>query len=54
MVTEVAADDFERVGVDAFGPAFHDAGRLAAGNYRPAVRGLITGRRHAFLLPEAP
>ena len=44
MVAAVAADDLERVGVAAFRPAVHHAGRLAPENHRPAMPGLIMGR----------
>ena len=48
MVTAVAADEFEHVGVAAFGPALHDADRLAPQDNRPPQRGLITGS-HGYL-----
>src|SRR5215471_12615965 len=43
MVTAVAADEFEHLGVAAFGLALHDADRLAPQDDRPPQRGLITG-----------
>src|SRR5262249_20288755 len=43
IVTAVAADELKRVGVAAFRLAFHDAGRLAPQNGRPAMPWLITG-----------
>jgi hypothetical protein len=48
MVTAVAADEFEHVGVAAFGPALHDADRLAPQDDRPPQRGLINGS-HGYL-----
>jgi hypothetical protein len=43
MVTAIAADEFERVGVATLRPTLDDAGWLAAENNRPAMPGLITG-----------
>jgi hypothetical protein len=50
IITAVTADDLERVGVAAFRPAVHDAGRLATENGRPAIAGLVMCH-HPRLLP---
>jgi hypothetical protein len=36
MITAVAADELERIGVAAFRPARHDVGRPAPKDHRPA------------------
>ena len=48
VVTAVAADELERVGVAALRPAINDAGRLAPENQRPTMPRLATGL-HACL-----
>ena len=40
IITAVAADDLELVGVAAFRPTLHDAGRPPPQHYRPAWPGL--------------
>src|SRR5208282_3020406 len=49
MVTAVAADDLELVGVAAFWPAFHDPGRPPSQDHRPA-RPALALVIHAWLL----
>jgi hypothetical protein len=50
MIAALAADELERIGVDAFHPAVHDAGRLAPEARCPAVARLTSKReRHASL-----
>ena len=44
VIAALAADELKGVGVAAFYPALHDAGRLAPQGRRAAVAGL-TGRR---------
>ena len=54
MVTAVAADDLERVGVAAFRLARHDAGRLAPQDHRPVLAGLQASLHACLLRDESP
>src|SRR6516225_3653869 len=55
MVTAIAADEFEHVGVAAFGPALHDADRLAPQDDHPPQRRLIRGTHgHIRGAPSEP
>jgi hypothetical protein len=53
IVAAVAADEFKRVAVPAFWPAFNDAGGLAPQDHRPVTTGR-SPRLHVCLLAIMP
>ena len=53
VIAALAADELKRVGIAAFHPALHDAGRLAPQARRAAVAGLTSKRGETLVVRSA-